>query len=112
MQTEDVVFADQLEPGSGHSHMSGSQLARSRSGQVPVAQSKSRSRLSRDSSKQEHLLHDSSTAVGTLQHGASKQMDSLDAGLAHNQSLEEHGASPGLRGAITKEVIEEGEEED
>lgn len=89
---------------SRHSQMSGT-MSKSKSGRVP------KSRVSRDSSQKEALNHDSSTAVGTLQHGQSKQMDSLDTGLKHNQSLEE-GHSPGLRSGIAKEVIEEGEEED
>lgn len=97
-------FDKAASEGSRHSQMSGT-MSKSKSGRAP------KSRVSRDSSLKEALNHDSSTAVGTLQHGQSKQMDSLDAGLRHNQSLEE-GQSPGLRSGIAKEVIEEGEEED
>lgn len=97
-------FDKAASEGSRHSQMSGT-MSKSKSGRAP------KSRVSRDSSLKEALNHDSSTAVGTLQHGQSKQMDSLDAGLRHNQSLEE-GHSPGLRSGIAKEVIEEGEEED
>lgn len=40
-------------------------------------------------------------------------MDSLEAtGLKHNLSLDQDGQSPGLKNAITKEVIDEGDEED
>ena len=70
VQTDDVVFADQIEKdrkSSRQSHMSGSQMSRSKSGQVPSALNKSPNRIGReDSSNQDHLLHDSSTAVGTL----------------------------------------------
>lgn len=97
-------FDKAASDGSRHSQMSGT-MSKSKSGRVP------KSHVSRDSSLKDALNHDSSTAVGTLQHGQSKQMDSLDAGLRHNQSLEE-GQSPGLRSGIAKEVIEEGEEED
>jgi len=101
---------------SKNSQMSGaaSHVSKSKSGQL----TKQRSRISRDSSlkdNMQNLNHDSSTAVGTLQHGQSKPIDHLDvAGLKHNQSLDqgENVQSAGLRSGIAKEVIEEGEEED
>ena len=98
--------------GSRHSQMSaqmsGSDMSKSRSGLPPKSQASG-------SSAKDNLNHDSSTAVGTLQHGQSKQMESLDAaGLQHNRSLDqgEPGQSPGLKSGLAKEVIEEGEEED